>query len=96
MLHHPFQTIIEDDCLPVDRFAESLLPHLLHLASDRVPNVRILLAKTLRQTLLEKGWWTDILPALGGHLLLGEEASIQRLPLPLVPPGGVPMRGRSH
>lgn len=50
-----FQTIIEDDCLPMDHFAEYLLPHLLHLASDRVPNVRVLLAKTLRQTLLEKG-----------------------------------------
>ncbi|XP_053252510.1 serine/threonine-protein phosphatase 4 regulatory subunit 1 isoform X8 [Podarcis raffonei] len=48
------QTIIEDDCLPMDQFAEHLLPHLLLLASDRVPNVRVLLAKTLRQTLLEK------------------------------------------
>lgn len=35
-----------------------LMPHLLTLANDRVPNVRVLLAKTLRQTLLEKGgWW---------------------------------------
>ncbi|XP_048696214.2 serine/threonine-protein phosphatase 4 regulatory subunit 1 isoform X4 [Caretta caretta] len=48
------QTVIEDDCLPMDQFAVQLLPHLLHLASDRVPNVRVLLAKTLRQTLLEK------------------------------------------
>ncbi|XP_044282252.1 serine/threonine-protein phosphatase 4 regulatory subunit 1 isoform X1 [Varanus komodoensis] len=51
------QTIIEDDCLPIDHFAEHLLPHLLHLASDRVPNVRVLLAKTLRQTLLEKEYF---------------------------------------
>ncbi|XP_053103333.1 serine/threonine-protein phosphatase 4 regulatory subunit 1 isoform X3 [Hemicordylus capensis] len=51
------QTIIEDDCLPMDQFAEHLLPHLLHLASDRVPNVRVLLAKTLRQTLLEKEYF---------------------------------------
>ncbi|KAM3841712.1 serine/threonine-protein phosphatase 4 regulatory subunit 1 [Vipera latastei] len=51
------QTIIEDDCLPMDHFAEYLLPHLLHLASDRVPNVRVLLAKTLRQTLLEKEYF---------------------------------------
>ncbi|XP_042320365.1 serine/threonine-protein phosphatase 4 regulatory subunit 1 [Sceloporus undulatus] len=51
------QTIIEDDCLPMDKFAEHLLPHLLHLASDRVPNVRVLLAKTLRQTLLEKEYF---------------------------------------
>ncbi|KAJ7338685.1 hypothetical protein JRQ81_012587 [Phrynocephalus forsythii] len=51
------QTIIEDDSLPMDQFAEYLLPHLLHLASDRVPNVRVLLAKTLRQTLLEKEYF---------------------------------------
>ncbi|XP_066481033.1 serine/threonine-protein phosphatase 4 regulatory subunit 1 isoform X2 [Tiliqua scincoides] len=51
------QMIIEDDCLPMDQFAEHLLPHLLHLASDRVPNVRVLLAKTLRQSLLEKEYF---------------------------------------
>jgi len=39
----------------MDQFAVYLLPHLLYLASDRVPNVRVLLAKTLKQTLLEKG-----------------------------------------
>uniref|UniRef100_A0A8C2SF11 Putative WW-binding domain-containing protein n=1 Tax=Capra hircus TaxID=9925 RepID=A0A8C2SF11_CAPHI len=48
------QTVIEDDCLPMDQFAVQLMPHLLTLANDRVPNVRVLLAKTLRQTLLEK------------------------------------------
>lgn len=53
------QTISEDDCLPMDQFAVHLLPHLLHLASDKVPNVRVLLAKTLKQTLLEKGWWQE-------------------------------------
>ncbi|TFK12349.1 ras-related protein Rab-5A [Platysternon megacephalum] len=53
------QTVIEDDCLPMDQFAVQLLPHLLHLASDRVPNVRILLAKTLRQTLLEKEYFLN-------------------------------------
>ncbi|EMP33425.1 Serine/threonine-protein phosphatase 4 regulatory subunit 1 [Chelonia mydas] len=53
------QTVIEDDCLPVDQFAVQLLPHLLHLASDRVPNVRVLLAKTLRQTLLEKEYFLN-------------------------------------
>ena len=49
------QTVIEDDCLPMDQFAVQLMPHLLTLANDRFPNVRVLLAKTLRQTLLEKG-----------------------------------------
>ncbi|XP_046527301.1 serine/threonine-protein phosphatase 4 regulatory subunit 1 isoform X6 [Equus quagga] len=48
------QTVIEDECLPMDQFAVHLMPHLLTLANDRVPNVRVLLAKTLRQTLLEK------------------------------------------
>ncbi|KAM6217483.1 serine/threonine-protein phosphatase 4 regulatory subunit 1 [Rhynchocyon petersi] len=48
------QTVIEDDCLPMDQFAVHLMPHLLTLANDRVPNVRVLLAKTLRQSLLEK------------------------------------------
>ncbi|XP_069072654.1 serine/threonine-protein phosphatase 4 regulatory subunit 1 isoform X1 [Pleurodeles waltl] len=48
------QAIIEDDCLPIDQFALHLLVHLLHLASDTVPNVRVILAKTLKQTLLEK------------------------------------------
>ncbi|XP_064006285.1 serine/threonine-protein phosphatase 4 regulatory subunit 1 isoform X4 [Pogoniulus pusillus] len=53
------QFIIEDDCLPMDQFAVHLLPHLLHLASDRIPNVRLLLAKTLKQTLLEKEYFLN-------------------------------------
>ncbi|KAK2508274.1 hypothetical protein MC885_003021 [Smutsia gigantea] len=51
------QTVIEDDCLPMDQFAVYLMPHLLTLANDSVPNVRVLLAKTLRQTLLEKDYF---------------------------------------
>ncbi|XP_036856960.2 serine/threonine-protein phosphatase 4 regulatory subunit 1 isoform X6 [Manis javanica] len=51
------QTVIEDDCLPMDQFAMRLMPQLLTLANDRVPNVRVLLAKTLRQTLLEKDYF---------------------------------------
>uniref|UniRef100_A0A8C0HZF3 Serine/threonine-protein phosphatase 4 regulatory subunit 1 n=1 Tax=Balaenoptera musculus TaxID=9771 RepID=A0A8C0HZF3_BALMU len=51
------QTVIEDECLPMDQFAVHLMPHLLTLANDRVPNVRVLLAKTLRQTLLEKEYF---------------------------------------
>ncbi|KAM4687959.1 serine/threonine-protein phosphatase 4 regulatory subunit 1 isoform 2-T2 [Discoglossus pictus] len=51
------QALIEDDCLPMDQFALHLMPHLLQLASDRVPNVRVLLAKTLKQTLLEKEYF---------------------------------------
>ncbi|XP_075069393.1 serine/threonine-protein phosphatase 4 regulatory subunit 1 isoform X2 [Mixophyes fleayi] len=51
------QALIEDDCIPMDQFAMHLMPHLLQLASDRVPNVRVLLAKTLKQTLLEKEYF---------------------------------------
>eukprot|EP00069_Balaena_mysticetus_P021944 bmy_14055T0 len=51
------KTVIEDECLPMDQFAVHLMPHLLTLANDRVPNVRVLLAKTLRQTLLEKEYF---------------------------------------
>ncbi|XP_036616011.1 serine/threonine-protein phosphatase 4 regulatory subunit 1 isoform X1 [Trichosurus vulpecula] len=53
------QTVIEDDCLPMDQFAVHLMPHLLNLANDSVPNVRVLLAKTLRQTLLEKEYFLN-------------------------------------
>nr|XP_033789955.1 serine/threonine-protein phosphatase 4 regulatory subunit 1 isoform X2 [Geotrypetes seraphini] len=53
------QAVLEDDCLPMDQFAAHLMPHLLHLASDRIPNVRVLLAKTLKQTLLEKEYFLN-------------------------------------
>lgn len=49
------QAVIEDDYIPIEQFAEHLMPHLLQLASDPVPNVRVLLARTLRQTLMENG-----------------------------------------
>uniref|UniRef100_A0A8D2GTF1 Serine/threonine-protein phosphatase 4 regulatory subunit 1 n=2 Tax=Urocitellus parryii TaxID=9999 RepID=A0A8D2GTF1_UROPR len=62
------QTVIEDDCLPMEQFAVHLMPHLLTLANDRVPNVRVLLAKTLRQTLLEKGRWRGLERAAGTRL----------------------------
>lgn len=55
------QAVVSDECIPVDQFVEHLLPSLLSLASDPVPNVRVLLAKALRQTLLEKGMWTVFL-----------------------------------
>ncbi|MGH0139205.1 UNVERIFIED_CONTAM: hypothetical protein FKN15_068600 [Acipenser sinensis] len=51
------QSVIEDDCVSMDLFAEHLLPPLLQLASDPVPNVRVLLAKTLRHSLLEKDYF---------------------------------------
>lgn len=53
------QLSLEEECLTLDQFSEHLLPPLLQLASDPVPNVRVLLAKTLRQTLLEKEYFLN-------------------------------------
>ncbi|XP_038225255.1 serine/threonine-protein phosphatase 4 regulatory subunit 1-like isoform X1 [Dermochelys coriacea] len=54
------QAVVEEECMPVDHFVEQLLPNLLSLASDPVPNVRVLLAKALRQTLLEKAYFKSV------------------------------------
>lgn len=40
--------------MPMEQFAQHLLPSLLSLSSDPVPNVRVLVAKALRQSVLEK------------------------------------------
>uniref|UniRef100_A0A6Q2YTH8 WW-binding domain-containing protein n=1 Tax=Esox lucius TaxID=8010 RepID=A0A6Q2YTH8_ESOLU len=48
------QTIVEEDCMPMDQFAQHLLPSLLSLSSDPVANVRVLVAKALRQSVMEK------------------------------------------
>ncbi|KAJ7332090.1 hypothetical protein JRQ81_014270 [Phrynocephalus forsythii] len=54
------QAVVEEECMPVDQFVEHLLPSLLSLASDPVPNVRVLLAKALKQTLLEKVYFRSV------------------------------------
>ncbi|XP_074868184.1 serine/threonine-protein phosphatase 4 regulatory subunit 1-like isoform X2 [Carettochelys insculpta] len=54
------QAVVEEECMPIDHFVEHLLPSLLSLASDPVPNVRVLLAKALRQTLLEKAYFKSV------------------------------------
>ncbi|KAI1888963.1 hypothetical protein AGOR_G00174170 [Albula goreensis] len=51
------QLVIEDDCVSLEQFSEHLLAPLLQLASDPVPNVRVLLAKTIRQSLLEREYF---------------------------------------
>uniref|UniRef100_A0A8C1ZCZ9 Putative WW-binding domain-containing protein n=1 Tax=Cyprinus carpio TaxID=7962 RepID=A0A8C1ZCZ9_CYPCA len=48
------QAIVEEDCMPMEQFAQHLLPSLLSLSSDPVPNVRVLVAKALQQSVLEK------------------------------------------
>uniref|UniRef100_A0A8C7CPN3 Serine/threonine-protein phosphatase 4 regulatory subunit 1-like n=1 Tax=Oncorhynchus kisutch TaxID=8019 RepID=A0A8C7CPN3_ONCKI len=47
------RTYIED-CMPMDQFAQHLLPSLLSLSLDPVANVRVLVAKALRQSVMEK------------------------------------------
>uniref|UniRef100_A0A4W5KN88 Protein phosphatase 4, regulatory subunit 1 n=1 Tax=Hucho hucho TaxID=62062 RepID=A0A4W5KN88_9TELE len=51
------QLVIEDDCVSLEQFSEHLLVPLLQLASDPVANVRVLLAKTIRQSLLEREYF---------------------------------------
>uniref|UniRef100_A0A674D4Y8 Serine/threonine-protein phosphatase 4 regulatory subunit 1 n=1 Tax=Salmo trutta TaxID=8032 RepID=A0A674D4Y8_SALTR len=49
--------VIEDDCVSLEQFSEHLLAPLLQLASDPVANVRVLLAKTIRQSLMEREYF---------------------------------------
>uniref|UniRef100_A0A8C6T544 Putative WW-binding domain-containing protein n=1 Tax=Neogobius melanostomus TaxID=47308 RepID=A0A8C6T544_9GOBI len=49
------QAIVEEECMPMDQFSQHLLPSLLSLSSDPVANVRVLVAKALRQSVMEKG-----------------------------------------
>lgn len=62
--------VVSEESVPVDQFVDHLLPSLLSLASDPVPNVRVLLAKALRQTLLEKAYFRN---AGNHHLEIVEE-----------------------
>lgn len=61
---------MNEEAVPVDQFVDHLLPSLLSLVSDPVPNVRVLLSKTLRQTLLEKAYFRN---AGNHHLEVVEE-----------------------
>ncbi|KAK6320871.1 hypothetical protein J4Q44_G00078470 [Coregonus suidteri] len=47
--------VVGEDCMPMDQFAQHLLPSLLSLSLDPVANVRVLVAKALRQSVMEKG-----------------------------------------
>ncbi|XP_062335731.1 serine/threonine-protein phosphatase 4 regulatory subunit 1 isoform X2 [Osmerus eperlanus] len=51
------QLSVEEECVSLEQFSEHLLAPLLQLCSDPVPNVRVLLAKTLRQSLLEREYF---------------------------------------
>lgn len=49
--------MVREESVAVDQFADHLLPSLLSLVYDPVPNVKVLQAKALWQTVLEKGVW---------------------------------------
>ncbi|XP_038149151.1 serine/threonine-protein phosphatase 4 regulatory subunit 1 isoform X1 [Cyprinodon tularosa] len=53
------QAIVEEDCMPMDQFSQHLLPSLLSLSSDPVANVRVLVAKALRQSVMEKAYFKE-------------------------------------
>ncbi|KAJ3603118.1 hypothetical protein NHX12_030862 [Muraenolepis orangiensis] len=53
------QAVVEEDCMPMDQFAQHLLPSLLSLSSDSVANVRVLVAKALRQSVMEKVYFKE-------------------------------------
>lgn len=50
-----------EESAAVDQFADHLLPSLLSLVYDPMPDVKVLQAKVLWQIVLEKGVWA--LPA---------------------------------
>ncbi|KAF7658060.1 hypothetical protein LDENG_00018090 [Lucifuga dentata] len=53
------QAIVEEDCMPMEQFSQHLLPSLLSLSSDPVANVRVLVAKALRQSVMEKAHFKE-------------------------------------
>ncbi|XP_049589761.1 serine/threonine-protein phosphatase 4 regulatory subunit 1 isoform X1 [Syngnathus scovelli] len=53
------QAVVEEDCMPMDQFSQHLLPSLLSLSSDSVANVRVLVAKALRQSVMEKAYFKE-------------------------------------
>uniref|UniRef100_A0A668AT83 Uncharacterized protein n=1 Tax=Myripristis murdjan TaxID=586833 RepID=A0A668AT83_9TELE len=63
--------VLEEECMPMEQFAQHLLPSLLSLSSDPVANVRVLVAKALRQSVMEKGKLSALHPSLT-HLVLEE------------------------
>ncbi|XP_075702981.1 serine/threonine-protein phosphatase 4 regulatory subunit 1-like isoform X2 [Rhinoderma darwinii] len=71
------QAVVQEECMPAEQFVTHLLPNLLSLASDPVPNVRVLLAKALKQTLLEKAYFTS----LGNPHLDAVEKTVQAMQL---------------
>ncbi|XP_008319375.1 serine/threonine-protein phosphatase 4 regulatory subunit 1 isoform X2 [Cynoglossus semilaevis] len=53
------QAIVEEECMPMEQFSQHLLPSLLSLSHDPVANVRVLVAKALRQSVMEKAYFKE-------------------------------------
>ncbi|XP_045884498.1 serine/threonine-protein phosphatase 4 regulatory subunit 1 isoform X1 [Micropterus dolomieu] len=53
------QAVVEEDCMAMEQFSQHLLPSLLSLSSDPVANVRVLVAKALRQSVMEKAYFKE-------------------------------------
>nr|XP_061796215.1 serine/threonine-protein phosphatase 4 regulatory subunit 1-like isoform X2 [Nerophis lumbriciformis] len=53
------QAVVEEDCMSMEQFSQHLLPSLLSLSSDPVANVRVLVAKALRQSVMEKAFFKE-------------------------------------
>ncbi|MXQ85063.1 hypothetical protein E5288_WYG004278 [Bos mutus] len=70
------QAVVSKECIPMDQSVEHILPSLLSLISNPVPNERVLLAKALRQILLEKAYFRN---AGNPHLGVSEETVLALL-----------------
>jgi serine/threonine-protein phosphatase 4 regulatory subunit 1 len=55
MFAHLCQCILEDKSLSAERFASELLPELLKLHADPIPNVRVSVARVIAYQILKSG-----------------------------------------
>ena len=58
---HLCHTLLEDETDTSEQFCQEFLPSLLTLLSDRIPNVRLSVARTLTKNILDTGMYTCIL-----------------------------------
>lgn len=56
--------LISSNAISGDRFSQEMLPNLLKLSSDKVPNVRLAVARTLSKNVIPMGckYFTRIMP----------------------------------
>lgn len=52
---HLCSRLVEEEAIPIDMFARDILPHLLDLSWDKVPNVRLSVARTLSYHIMALG-----------------------------------------